>query len=76
MRGISKKSKYGCAKCEFHMECFSAFHHQDVFKVRSPAFRGALDAVYRSTTGEPTAFTRKRVSRSITSIADLKLPEA
>ncbi|POM78669.1 Hypothetical protein PHPALM_3774 [Phytophthora palmivora] len=44
LRGISKKSKYGCTKCErgFHVECFSAFHYQDAFKARSPALRETL----------------------------------
>ncbi|POM69273.1 LOW QUALITY PROTEIN: Hypothetical protein PHPALM_14459 [Phytophthora palmivora] len=56
-RGISKKSKYSCTKCErgFHVECFSAFHYQDVFKARSPALREALEAVCRETSLRRTA---------------------
>ncbi|GMF54288.1 unnamed protein product [Phytophthora fragariaefolia] len=78
LRGLSKKSAYGCTKCErgFHVECFSAFHYQDVFRARSPALRTALDAVCRATTCEPVAVTRKRSSRSITSVEALTLPTA
>ncbi|POM81448.1 LOW QUALITY PROTEIN: Hypothetical protein PHPALM_576 [Phytophthora palmivora] len=78
LRGISKKSKYGCSKCErgFHVECFSAFHYQDVFKPRSPALRDALEAVCRATIDDPVPFTRNRLNRSITSVDDLTLSSA
>jgi hypothetical protein len=68
LRGLSKKSRYGCTKCErgFHVECFSAFHYQDVFKARSPALRQALDAICRASTDDPVSFTRKRsISQSL-----------
>lgn len=65
LRGIIKKARYGYSKCErgIHVECFSAFHYQDVFKPRSPALREALEAVCRATTDGHVAFTRKRANR-------------
>ncbi|POM66674.1 Hypothetical protein PHPALM_17429 [Phytophthora palmivora] len=78
LRRINKKAQFGYTTCErgFHVACFSAFHYQDVFKARSSALRGALEAVCRATTGEPVAFTRNRTNRSITSVDALKLPTA
>ncbi|ETP21916.1 hypothetical protein F441_04668, partial [Phytophthora nicotianae CJ01A1] len=76
LRGMARKSKYGCAKCErgFHVACFSAFHYKGVFQTNAPHLQDALEAIARAPTGDPVAFTGKRRNRTITPVSQLTLP--
>ncbi|EGZ10404.1 hypothetical protein PHYSODRAFT_518952 [Phytophthora sojae] len=76
LRGMAKKAKYGCTKCErgFHVECFRAFHYEGAFRSNAPQLQDALEAIARAPTGDPVAFTRKRSNRTIRPISERKLP--
>lgn len=78
IRGRQNRARWGCVACQrgFHVECFAAYHFQDVFKSSStPSVRTALDLVCATATGNQAFKTRTRKNNTITPITMLSLPE-
>ena len=77
LRGLNRKAKYGCTKCErgIHVECFTAFHYHDVLKDKTSSLKSALDAILLRVSNDPISRTKKRPNKSIISIENLKLPD-